>query len=144
MVEGHRMDAFPHHDLLSFLAEIPDPRTRHGRQHSLSAVLGLVCCAITSGARSYAAGADAARGEALNALGQFIVDSGGGHHGQVAFGSGMILDRVRPELTDQAHVIQQHRVPLSDGTELTPRAAALADERLGAGPRGDSLRARSR
>ena len=39
-------------------------------------------------------GADAARGEALNALGQFIVDAGGGHHGQVAFGSGMILDAV--------------------------------------------------
>jgi hypothetical protein len=30
------MDASPHRDLLSFLAEIPDPRSRHGRQHSLS------------------------------------------------------------------------------------------------------------
>jgi hypothetical protein len=49
------MDAFPHPGLLSFLAEIPDPRSRHGRQHSLSAVLGLVCCAIMCGARSYAA-----------------------------------------------------------------------------------------
>jgi len=39
--------------LLSFLAEIPDPRSRHGRQHSLSAVLGLVCCAVMCGARSY-------------------------------------------------------------------------------------------
>jgi hypothetical protein len=39
--------------LLSFLAEIPDPRSRHGRQHSLSAVLGLVCCAVMCGARGY-------------------------------------------------------------------------------------------
>ena len=49
------MDASPHRDLLSFLAEIPDPRSRHGRQHSLSAVLGLVCCAIIYGAGSDAA-----------------------------------------------------------------------------------------
>jgi DDE_Tnp_1-associated len=49
------MDASPHRDLLSFLAEIPDPRSRHGRQHSLSAVLGLACCAIMCGARGYAA-----------------------------------------------------------------------------------------
>jgi hypothetical protein len=48
------MDA-PHRNLLSFLAEIPDPRSRHGRQHSLSAVLGLACCAIMCGARGYAA-----------------------------------------------------------------------------------------
>jgi DDE_Tnp_1-associated len=49
------MDASTHRSLLSFLAEIPDPRSRHGRQHSLSAVLGLVCCAIMCGARGYAA-----------------------------------------------------------------------------------------
>jgi predicted transposase YbfD/YdcC len=55
LVEGHRMDALPHRGLLSFLAEIPEPRSRHGRQHSLSAVLGLVCCAIMCGARGYAA-----------------------------------------------------------------------------------------
>ena len=41
--------------LLSFLAEVPDPRSRHGRRHPLSAVLALVCCAILSGAKSYAA-----------------------------------------------------------------------------------------
>ena len=41
--------------LLSFLAEIPDPRSRHGRRHPLSAILALVCCAVMSGARSYAA-----------------------------------------------------------------------------------------
>src|SRR5262249_4102413 len=41
--------------LLSFLAEIPDPRSRHGRRHPLTAILALVCCAIMSGAKSYAA-----------------------------------------------------------------------------------------
>jgi hypothetical protein len=41
--------------LLSFLAAIPDHRSRHGRQHSLSAVLGLVCCAVLCGARGYSA-----------------------------------------------------------------------------------------
>lgn len=49
------MDASPNRGLLSFLAEIPDPRSRHGRQHSLSAVLGLTCCAILCGARGYTA-----------------------------------------------------------------------------------------
>lgn len=49
------MDASAPRDLLSFLAEIPDPRSRHGRQHALSAVLGLTCCAILCGARGYAA-----------------------------------------------------------------------------------------
>ena len=47
------MDASSKLSLLSFLSEIPDPRSRHGRQHSLSAVLGLVCCAVMCGARSY-------------------------------------------------------------------------------------------
>ena len=41
--------------LLSFLAEIPDPRSRHGRRHTLPAILALVCCAVMSGARSFAA-----------------------------------------------------------------------------------------
>jgi hypothetical protein len=50
------MEAFaPETSLLWFLAQVPDPRSRHGRQHSLSAVLGLVCCAILCGARSYSA-----------------------------------------------------------------------------------------
>lgn len=49
------MDASPHLGLLQFLGEIPDPRSRHGRQHPLPAVLALACCAILCGCRSYAA-----------------------------------------------------------------------------------------
>ena len=39
-------------------------------------------------------GADAAGGEALDALAEFVVDVGGGDHGAVAFGAGAILDAV--------------------------------------------------
>lgn len=49
------MDAVSAKSLLSFLARVPDPRSRHGKQHSLSAVLGLACCAILCGARGYKA-----------------------------------------------------------------------------------------
>jgi hypothetical protein len=49
------MEAQPAGSLLSFLADVPDPRSRHGRQHPLSAILALVCCAIMCGAKSYAA-----------------------------------------------------------------------------------------
>ena len=43
------------HSLLSFLAEVPDPRSRFGRQHPLPAVLALVCCAVLCGARGFTA-----------------------------------------------------------------------------------------
>jgi DDE_Tnp_1-associated len=49
------MDACPKLGLLHFLGEIPDPRGRNGRQHPLSAVLALACCAILCGARGYTA-----------------------------------------------------------------------------------------
>jgi hypothetical protein len=49
------MDMVANLGLLQFLGEIPDPRSRHGRQHPLSAVLALACCAILCGCRSYAA-----------------------------------------------------------------------------------------
>jgi DDE_Tnp_1-associated len=39
----------------SFLAAVPDPRSRNGRQHPLSAILALVCRAIMCGAKSYSA-----------------------------------------------------------------------------------------
>ena len=48
------MEAFTEGSLLAFLATVPDPRSRHGRRHPLSAILSLVCCAIMRGA-SYAA-----------------------------------------------------------------------------------------
>ncbi len=38
-----------------YLAEVPNPRSRHGRRHPLSAILALVCWAIMSGAKSSAA-----------------------------------------------------------------------------------------
>ena len=49
------MVAFAQGSLLTFLAEIPDPRSRHGRRHPLSAILALACCAIMCGARGYTA-----------------------------------------------------------------------------------------
>jgi DDE family transposase len=49
------MDEFVPGSLLAYLAEVPDPRSPHGRQHSLPAILGLVCCAILCGARGYTA-----------------------------------------------------------------------------------------
>jgi hypothetical protein len=38
--------------LLDVLADIPDPRSRHGVRHPLGAVLGLVCFAVLLGRRS--------------------------------------------------------------------------------------------
>jgi len=49
------METFAAASLLSFLAQVPDPRSRHGRQHPLSAILAVACCAIMCGARGYTA-----------------------------------------------------------------------------------------
>jgi len=49
------METFAAESLLSFLAQVPDPRSRHGRQHPLSAILAVACCAIMCGARGYTA-----------------------------------------------------------------------------------------
>ena len=38
--------------LLRVLEQVPDPRSRHGRRHALSAILALSVCAMSSGARS--------------------------------------------------------------------------------------------
>jgi hypothetical protein len=41
--------------LLDVLAQVPDPRSRHGRRHPLSAILSLTVLAMLSGAKSYQA-----------------------------------------------------------------------------------------
>src|SRR5262245_18209219 len=41
--------------LLDVLAEVPDPRSRHGRRHPLSAILSLAVEAMLAGAKSYQA-----------------------------------------------------------------------------------------
>ena len=38
-------------NLLELLAQIPDPRGRHGRRYSLTAMLTAIVCAILTGAR---------------------------------------------------------------------------------------------
>jgi hypothetical protein len=41
--------------LLEVLAQVPDPRSRHGRRHPLSAILALTVVAMLTGAKSYEA-----------------------------------------------------------------------------------------
>jgi hypothetical protein len=41
-------------DLLAFLADVPDPRSRHGRRHPLTAMLAHACCAVLCGCRGIA------------------------------------------------------------------------------------------
>jgi DDE_Tnp_1-associated len=41
--------------LLDVLVQVPDPRSRHGRRHPLSAILSLAVVAMLSGAKSYQA-----------------------------------------------------------------------------------------
>src|SRR5438270_7882892 len=41
--------------LLDALAQLPDPRSRHGRRHPLSAILSLTVVAMLTGAKSYQA-----------------------------------------------------------------------------------------
>lgn len=49
------MQSSPAGDLLSELAQVPDPRGLKGRRHCLSAMLTAVVCAFLSGARGYGA-----------------------------------------------------------------------------------------
>ena len=41
----------PPGSLLAFLAQIPDPRSRMGRRHALTAMLAHACCAVLCGCR---------------------------------------------------------------------------------------------
>ena len=49
------MTYYPTGSLMSFLAEVPDPRGAPGKRHSLVAMLTHACCALLCGARGYAA-----------------------------------------------------------------------------------------
>ena len=61
-------EAQPAGSLLSFLAAVPEPRSRNGRQHPLSAILALVCCAVMRGAKSYTAIAQWARDQDIGLM----------------------------------------------------------------------------
>lgn len=47
------MPTLPPASLPNFLATVPDPRSAHGRRHSLKAMLAAVCCAVLCGARGF-------------------------------------------------------------------------------------------
>lgn len=49
------MKSAPAGSLLTFLSQVPDPRGRQGRRHSLEAMLASVVCAMLQGARGYSA-----------------------------------------------------------------------------------------
>lgn len=49
------MKPAPAGSLLTYLSQVPDPRGRQGRRHSLEAMLASVVCAMLQGARGYAA-----------------------------------------------------------------------------------------
>lgn len=49
------MKPAPAGNLLALLAQVPDPRGRQGRRHSLAAMLAAVVCAMLCGARGYSA-----------------------------------------------------------------------------------------
>lgn len=49
------MTNYPTGSLMSFLAEVPDPRRAPGKRHCLVAILTHACCAMLCGARGYAA-----------------------------------------------------------------------------------------
>jgi hypothetical protein len=62
------MEARPAGRLLSIPAAVPEPRSRHGRRHPLSAILALVCSAIMCGATSYTAIAQWARDQDIGLM----------------------------------------------------------------------------
>jgi hypothetical protein len=44
--------------LLERLAQVPDPRSRHGRRYPLQALLGIAVAAVLSGAKTYTEAAE--------------------------------------------------------------------------------------
>jgi hypothetical protein len=52
------------HYLLDLLAQVPDPRARRGRRHSLAGLLAVGVAAVIAGSRSFAA------------IGQWAADAG--------------------------------------------------------------------
>jgi hypothetical protein len=49
------MATYAPRSLLAHLAQVPDPRSRHGQRHPLVGLLAVACAAILCGARSFAA-----------------------------------------------------------------------------------------
>jgi hypothetical protein len=62
------MDAYAPGSLLASLAQLPDPRSRHGQRFPLPALLAAACAAILCGHRSFAAIAQWARDQPLELL----------------------------------------------------------------------------
>jgi DDE_Tnp_1-associated/Transposase DDE domain len=62
------MGAYAPGSLLAHLAQIPDPRGRHGQRFPLTALLAAACAAILCGARSFAAIAQWARSQDLGLM----------------------------------------------------------------------------
>ena len=56
--------------LMSFLAEVPDPRGAPGKRHPLVAMLAHACCAMLCGARGYAAIAQWGRDQPIELMHQ--------------------------------------------------------------------------
>jgi hypothetical protein len=104
------MEAISAKSLLSALAQVPDPRSRHGRQHSLSAILGLACCAILCGSRGY------------KAIGQWAADQ------PIAFMHRLGFNRTPPK----SHGIRKVLIAM-DVTALERALTAWAEALLGPG-----------
>jgi DDE_Tnp_1-associated/Transposase DDE domain len=62
------MDAYAPTSLFAHLAQIPDPRSRHGQRFPLTALLAAAAAAILCGARSFAAIAQWARDQPLELM----------------------------------------------------------------------------